>query len=701
MDRTPHRAKSGKSPVPLSPATRDRVTLLVLEDDTTTNARRGAPGVVASVRDVIVRLHRVDSKGTTLLGEATYVAGDLVRRVGRSGKASVALKLIEKAHRSGARGVIVAGPSYGCNKHFVGGLHDRSLPFVVQIRPTTALPVARGGRSRAISLLRSAAWEKVAIRTPGAPMPVPYLTAELSTIETDRGRMRVFAAQPGGIQEVHRGTIVGLASTRLGLSAVARAACWPGFIRRVLRATDRIGVEATRESASTNRSEEHDRLPARANISLGIRQDERRKLSDETSRAHFGRGILARNRDRLRVVELFAGAGGMGLGFLLAGDQKRKYDLIFSGEVHPTYVATLRQNHRTFAATSQDGARRVPTETVAVDLRSKRGKEIVATAARDRGVDLIIGGPPCQGFSMANRNSGNGANPHNKLVETFLEHVAQLQPAAFLMENVQGMLWTAGRSSRGKSGVVGDVARRMARAGYLVFPKLLDAAWYGVPQFRSRFFLLGLHADLGYREEDFGEWGPFPRPTHGPNASRSYATVRDAFSDLPSIPNGQSDAELPYEEQAAKKLLLNPFLRAMRAGAPAGVISDHVTSRHARYVLHRYRAIPPGGNWRDIADRMTNYANVERTHSNIYRRLHWDEPSITIGHYRKSMIVHPSQHRGLSLREAARLQSFPDWFRFAGTSDGRDGGLVHKQQQLANAVCPLVTRAIANFVLSL
>ena len=98
---------------------------------------------------------------------------------------------------------------------------------------------------------------------------------------------------------------------------------------------------------------------------------------------------------------------------------------------------------------------------------------------------------------------------------------------------------------------------------------------------------------------------------------------------------------------------------------------------------------------------MSNYAQLERTHSNIYRRLKWDEPSITIGHYRKSMLVHPDQHRGLSLREACRLQSFPDWFRFAGTLGGKSGGLMHKQQQLANAVCPLVSKAIAEYLLDL
>ena len=139
----------------------------------------------------------------------------------------------------------------------------------------------------------------------------------------------------------------------------------------------------------------------------------------------------------------------------------------------------------------------------------------------------------------------------------------------------------------------------------------------------------------------------------------------------------------------------------MRMGATRGLMFDHVTSRHADYVIERYRRIPQGGNWKDIAASMTNYAGVDRTHSNIYRRLKWNEPSITIGHYRKSMLVHPSQHRGLSLREASRLQSFPDWFRFAGRTSAMKSGLVHKQQQLANAVCPLVTKALAEFILHL
>jgi site-specific DNA-cytosine methylase len=235
----------------------------------------------------------------------------------------------------------------------------------------------------------------------------------------------------------------------------------------------------------------------------------------------------------------------------------------------------------------------------------------------------------------------------------------------FLLENVQGILWTRKDGRSAQSTVAEHLARRMA-AGYELFPKLLDAVWYGVPQVRSRFFLLGLCRDLGYRQEDFGQWGPFPLPTHGPGGSRPYVTVREAIADLPRVKNGENTAERKYNEPSAEMLRSNPFLELMRMGAPSEVVFDHVTSRHADYVIDRYRNIPQGGNWEDIADKLTNYADVQRTHSNIYRRLKWSEPSITIGHYRKSMIVHPSQHRGLSLREAARFQSFPDWFRFSG-----------------------------------
>jgi len=271
------------------------------------------------------------------------------------------------------------------------------------------------------------------------------------------------------------------------------------------------------------------------------------------------------------------------------------------------------------------------------------------------------------------------------------------------MENVQGMLWTSPVGSlQDRHNTVADyAARNLVRAGYDIFPRILDAARYGVPQHRSRLFVLGIHRDFGYRPEDFGKWGPFPPPSNGPGTAWPYVTVRDAIGDLPNVSNGASETVIPYSATETADLNGSAFLKRMRAHAPSGVIFDHLTSRHANYVIDRYRRIPPGGNWQDIVNMMTNYAEIERTHSNIYRRLKWDETSITIGDYRKSMLVHPSQNRGLSVREAARLQSFPDWYRFSGGSNGARGGLMHKQKQLANAVCPLVTQAFAEFILRL
>ena len=127
----------------------------------------------------------------------------------------------------------------------------------------------------------------------------------------------------------------------------------------------------------------------------------------------------------------------------------------------------------------------------------------------------------------------------------------------------------------------------------------------------------------------------FRNPTHGAGLL-PIVSVRDAIADLPQIGNGHSDEAFPYLEPSEDDAARSEFLRFVREGAFEGTISDHVTSRHAGYVIERYKRIPPGGNWESIRDSLTNYAEVSRTHSNIYRRLVWDEPSITIGHYRKS-----------------------------------------------------------------
>jgi DNA (cytosine-5)-methyltransferase 1 len=442
----------------------------------------------------------------------------------------------------------------------------------------------------------------------------------------------------------------------------------------------------------------------RPNIRISAAADLMRAESDfpEFDEAPDFRGALAGRRDSIRVVDLFAGAGGLSTGFVATRSRDARYKIIYAAERNRVYNRSLNANHSYIANVLGDPESK-PFEPT--NLTSAKGRADVADAVRRaRGVDLLIGGPPCQGFSQSNRNSWSPDNPNNQLVEVFVRFAAEHQPKVVLMENVQGIMWTPRKSVAKARGtgkpVVEYIARRLRRAGYLLFSTVLDAAWYGVPQHRNRFFLVAIRADLGYDEDSFGEWGPFPTPTHGPGLL-PFVTVKDAISDLPRVRNGESRYEQRYSPRPGGTGE-NAFLRSVRRYAPRTVIEGHVVTDQAPYVIERYREVPPGGNWQSIRRMMKNYSSIENTHSNIYRRLTWNAPAVTIGHYRKSMLIHPSQSRGLSLREASRLQSLPDWFRFHGSeNEHAPESLSQKQQQLANAVSYAMTKSFANFLLNL
>ncbi|PSB34855.1 DNA cytosine methyltransferase [Chlorogloea sp. CCALA 695] len=450
------------------------------------------------------------------------------------------------------------------------------------------------------------------------------------------------------------------------------------------------------------------RVRYRANIKLSKEQDQELNSSLSPVKQDIAlHGALTASRNDVRVVELFAGAGGMGVGFLMAGDKKKCFRIIKSAEINPIYLRSLETNYKHFYNHSTKSIQdSIPNNFIPIDLTKKHDCQLVyESVKRADGVDLVIGGTPCQGFSQSNRSNWNAKNTYNQLVEYFIECSLELAPKAILLENVQGILWTP-RSNKGKNKhkltVVDYIARKFADAGYILFPAVLDAAWYGVPQHRNRFFLLALHQSLGYKVDSFGEWGAFPLPTHGAIGRYNYVTVKEAIASLPVVENGESRVVQEYDEPTQEQLNSNPFLQQMRQMASLDTIEGHIVSKQADYVIDRYRHIPAGGNWKNIRHMMTNYSDIENTHSNIYRRLRWDEPSITIGNYRKSMIIHPEQNRGLSLREASRLQSLPDWFTFCGTTDNSKGlGLAHKQQQLANTVSFLLTLAIARYILKL
>ncbi|NJR47003.1 MAG: DNA cytosine methyltransferase [Hyellaceae cyanobacterium CSU_1_1] len=268
----------------------------------------------------------------------------------------------------------------------------------------------------------------------------------------------------------------------------------------------------------------------------------------------------------------------MGLGFLMANNYKNLYRVIFSGEVHPIYAQTLRQNHEAISRIYHSKrAAFVPDEVEPVDLRNNLAYESIENCANKKGgVQIIIGGPPCQGFSSSNRNSGDESNPHNRLVEVFMDYVERIRPPVALMENVQGIVWAKNYDSTHES-LLDYFTYRMKKAGYLVFKRLLDAAWYGVPQFRYRFFAVLIHQDLGYREEDFDpEWGAFPFPTHGGQGEK-YVTVEQAISDLPPIGNGWNQHSMSYGNfnSIEQTYTIIHFCNLMRQSADPGIITDH------------------------------------------------------------------------------------------------------------------------------
>jgi DNA (cytosine-5)-methyltransferase 1 len=345
-------------------------------------------------------------------------------------------------------------------------------------------------------------------------------------------------------------------------------------------------------------------------------------------------------------VDLFSGAGGMSLGAEWAGVSVK-----LAVELHYAAFETYAYNH---------------PECITLRLDAKSLQDLRWPHSPD---DLIVfGGPPCQGFSTSNQRTRGQSNDNNWLYQAFITFVKQVQPAWVIFENVRGILET-------ESGVFAEkVETDLQKLGYDTQPGVLNAAEFGVPQVRSRFFIIA-------RRD-----GKAPGlPSAPSNISR--ISVDDAIADLPTLQVGASIDVVPYRCSAS-----SDYAKTMRNGLET--CTGHLVSRNADYVVDRYPLIPQGGNWESIPEAMmANYKDRSRCHTGIYRRLRPDEPSVVIGNYRKNMLIHPHEHRGLSVREAARLQSFPDSFVFKGSI-----GL--QQQQVGNAVPPLLAQAVFTQVLN-
>lgn len=344
-------------------------------------------------------------------------------------------------------------------------------------------------------------------------------------------------------------------------------------------------------------------------------------------------------------VDLFAGAGGLSLGAIQAG-----IDVCFGVEADPYAAATYAINH--------------PNTTVyAGDIRNLEEINIDCQGQ----TTILFGGPPCRGFSTSNQKTRNLENSSNWLFEEFLRVANLWRPDWIMFENVTGIKGTAG-------GIfLQSVLTELTSHGYTTSSWIFNAAGCGVPQCRDRLFVLGSLHGVSVKQPE-------------PIVSK-YVTVGEAISDLPNLPNGASINRMPYKCDAK-----SDYAHYMRGSLQQS--SNHLVTKNAPHILERYEHIPQGGNWENIPpELMSNYADRFRCHTGIYRRLREDAPSAVIGNYRKNMLIHPTQDRGLSVREAARLQSFPDWYEFKGS-------IGFQQQQVGNAVPPLLAEAVFRAIIS-
>ena len=341
-------------------------------------------------------------------------------------------------------------------------------------------------------------------------------------------------------------------------------------------------------------------------------------------------------------IDLFAGAGGMSLGAKLAGIQVR---VAIEHDVHAanTYVA----NHPESTLLHTD-IRNVPDDLIAEIEKGQSGT-------------VVFGGPPCQGFSYSNTRTRTLDNPNNWLFQEFLRVVQVWKPDFFVFENVRGITNISGGE------FIKYVVNTFSSLCYRLSYGVLNAMHFGVPQDRARYFLLGAR-----QNQELTLPAPYSAPP---------PTVDDAIGDLPLLPNGASRNWLTYRTTPRSKYA--SMLRGDCSACP-----NHLVTRNAEYIIRRYRHIPVGGNWQDIPEKlMKNYADRSRCHTRIYHRLRPDYPSVVIGNFRKNMLIHPMQNRGLSVREAARIQSFPDTYSFTGS-------IGFQQQQVGNAVPPLLAKAV-------
>lgn len=348
-----------------------------------------------------------------------------------------------------------------------------------------------------------------------------------------------------------------------------------------------------------------------------------------------------------KVIDLFSGVGGLSLGFEMAG-----FEIVIANEYDKSIASSYQYNHRKTKMIAED----ITTLPIVETFKEYRGK-----------IDVVIGGPPCQGFSQKGQRKTIN-DERNFLFKYYVKVVELVQPKYFVMENVPNLL-TAEKGFFKK-----EIEEMFGKIGYLLNAEILDASDYGVPQSRRRAVIIGKKTNSDKDKVKI------------PRKNSKRVTIWEAISDLAYLNSGEGQEvqEYKYEPQSDYQILMRKN---------SNVLKNHVATKHSKLALERLSLIPP-----ETGKEVLPKEHLTKSiYSGTWSRMVKSEVSVTITTRfdtpSSGKFTHPYLDRAITVREAARIQSFPDDFEFIGTKGSQ-------MKQVGNAVPPLLAKSIATEILN-